>query len=69
MCVPSPVDLLVCHRLLSILLPLGSELVAALPKDPHLLPVFREFFRCCTVLAWRQAEEGHLVLARAACAT
>lgn len=59
-------NVLVSHRVLSMLLPLGSELVTALPKEPHLLPVFREFFHCCTVLAWRQADEGHLVLARAA---
>ena len=52
-------------RLLSLLLPLGSELTEALSSQPKLLPVFKDYFDTVVLLAGTNRENGHLILSKA----
>lgn len=52
-------------RLLSLLLPLGSELTESLSSQPKLLPVFKDYFDTVVLLAGTNRENGHLILSKA----
>ena len=52
-------------RLLSLLLPLGSELTESLSSQPKLLPVFKDYFDTVMLLAGTNRENGHLILSKA----
>ena len=63
---PSTLESSLAPAFFSVLLPLGSELVAQFHKELKLVNIFQDFFLACMILAGVQGGDGHLVLAKAA---